>query len=166
MVAFTYAMPAGIPGTVNRTAEATVVAEILSPTSPPTQYGTAVVLDATTSLVRAPATADLSAVVYGLYVRPYPTQSGQDPLGTSTPPTSGSANVLKRGYMSVLLRGATAVTQKGTPANVWTGAPAGGQIPGGITAVAPAAGSCVALPGAYFMGPADAGGFTEIAFNL
>jgi hypothetical protein len=123
-------------------------------------------MDAVTSTIRAPATADLSTALYGMLVRPFPTQSSQDPLGVSTPPTSGRGDVLKRGYMTVLLRGATTVTAKGQQANVWTGAPAGGQIPGGVTAVAPAAGSCVVLPGAYFMGPADAGGFTEIAVNL
>lgn len=167
MVALQYAMPAGIPGTVNRTTEATVQAEILHATLAPTQYGVAVVMDVT-GTIRAPATADLGPALVGLYCRPYPTQSSQDGLGVSTPPTFAQqsiGNVLKRGYMSVLLRGATPAV-KGAPANVWTGAAGGGQIPGGITAVAPAAGTCVALTGAVFMGPADAGGFTEIAYNL
>jgi hypothetical protein len=166
MVAFQYTLPAGIPGTVNRIHDATVLAEILHTTLYPTLYGTVVCMDAATGTIRAPATADV--VFDGLYSRPYPTQSGQDPLGTSTPPTAAQqpvGNVLKRGFMSVQLRGASAAA-KGQQANVWTGAPAGGQVPGGITAVAPAAGSCVVLPGAFFRGPADAGGFTEIEYNL
>lgn len=163
MVAFTYAMPAGIAGTVNRAHDATVVAEIIDAAAPPTQYGTAVVMDAATGTVRAPTATDLGPAMYGLYVRPYPTQSSQDPLGTSTPPPTGKANVLKRGFMSVLLRGATAAA-KGAPVEVWIGAAGGGQIPGGITAVSGA--NSVALPNAYFMGPADAGGFTEVAYNL
>jgi hypothetical protein len=164
MVAFQYAMPAGIPGTVNRVHDATVVAEILNPTTPPTQYGTAVVMDAATGTIRVPIAAD--TVFDGLYSRPYPTQSSQDPLGTSTPPTyvqQPIGNVLRRGFMSVLLRGATAAA-KGAPVYVWTAAAAGGQIPGGITAVSGA--SSAVMPGAFFRGPADPGGFTEVEYNL
>jgi hypothetical protein len=73
--------------------------------------------------------------------------------------------VLRRGYILVKLGGATAAV-KNAPANVWTGTAGGGQVPGNITAVAPAAGSCVALPNAVFMSAADANGIVEVAYNI
>jgi hypothetical protein len=121
-------------------------------------------MDAATGTIRIPTAP--SDVIDGFYVRPYPTQSSQDPLGVSTPPTFTQqpvANVLKRGFMSVKLNGATAAA-KGMPVMVWGAAAAGGQIPGGVTAVTGA--SSITVPGTYFVGPADPGGFTEIAYNL
>ena len=169
MVAFTFRMPAGIPGAVNRVNDATVEAQVLSATNYPTTYGVGLAMDAATGTVRLPAAADTA--IYGLYVRPYPTHSSQDPLGVSTPPTppvAGAfgtpvANVLRRGYMTVQLMGATPAV-KGAQAYVWIAAAAGGQVPGGITAVN-TAGSSLPLPG-VFMGPADPTGNTEVALNI
>ena len=160
MVAFNLRMPAGIAGNLNRNgAGSTVEAQIIMPTNPPTFYGMGVVMDNAAGQIRPPTTGD---VIYGLYIRPYPTQAGQDPLGTDTPPTSGEASICKRGYVSVLLRGA-APAVKGAAANVWIAAAAGGEVPGGITA---ATGANVVALGGYFTGAADAQGFTEVAYNL
>jgi hypothetical protein len=162
MGAFQYSMPAGIPGAVNRVgASPTVVAETIDAALPPTQYGTAVMMDAATGTIRVPTTGDTA--FYGMLVRPYPTNASQDGLGVNTPPASGICNIMKSGFMTVLLRGATAAVKNGA-VNVWLAAAAGGQIPGGITAVS--SGSTAALPGAYFVGPADANGMTEIGFNI
>jgi hypothetical protein len=73
--------------------------------------------------------------------------------------------VLRRGYILCKLGGATAAV-KNAPVNVWTGATAGGQVQGNVTAVAPAAGSCVALPNAVFMSAADTNGIVEVAYNI
>ena len=155
MVAFQFRMPAGIPGAVNRVHDATVEAQIIDESNPPLAYGTGIVIDETTGKVRPPATGD---TIYGVYVRPYPTQSSQDPLGTDTPPKIGEANVLVRGYMTVLLRGADPAV-KGAKAYVQST----GATIGGVTAE-----EDMPFPGvgAYFMGPADADGFTEIAVNI
>jgi hypothetical protein len=171
MVAFLPNMPSGFPGALNRWEHATVEGQPINTTTPPTAYGTVVVMDVATGTVRAPATADTTGF-YGLNVLPYPTQgfgvppgSLNDPIGSATPPVSGTASVLRRGYMLCKLGGATAAV-KGAQANVWTGATAGQQVVGNITAVAPAAGSCVVLPGAMFMSAADANGIVEVAYNI
>lgn len=164
-MAIQFRMPAGIPGVANRLHDATIEAQILDAALPPLHYGTGVVMDAATGQIRAPNATDTAASVYGLFVRPYPTQAGQDPLGTDTPPVSGVCNILKRGYMTVKLLGATAAV-KGAPVHLGIAASGGGNIAGGITADAPAAGTIIALTNAYFMGAADPAGNTEIAYNL
>jgi hypothetical protein len=170
MVAFQFRMDVGYPGATNRNHDATVEAQLINSTTPPTAYGIGVAMDAATGSIRPPVTADTA--IYGLYVRPWPTQgfgvppgSLNDPLGAATPPVSGIGNVLKRGYMTVKLQ-STAAAVKGAPVQIWTGAAAGPHVPGGINADAAAAGSNVTLPNSYFMGAADANGITEIAVNI
>jgi hypothetical protein len=164
-------MPTGFPGALSRVEHATVEAQQINTTTPPTYYGQVVVMDPATGTIRPPATADVAGF-YGLSVRPYPTQgfgvppgSLNDPIGAATPPPAGTVDVLRRGYMLVKLGGATAAV-KNAPVNVWTGASAGGQTQGNVTAVAPAAGTCVALPNAIFMSGADANGIVEVAYNI
>ena len=85
-------------------------------------------------------------VVYGFVVREY----GQ----------VGADGSRKDGFLSVLRRGYIAVKSAGTPA-------IGGVVylaaDGTLTAEK---GSNTALTGAQFMGPADADGVVEIAFNI
>jgi hypothetical protein len=173
MVAYLLNMPSGFPGALSRWEHATVEAQPINTTTPPLSYGIIVVMDAATGTIRQPQTAD-TAGFYGLNVRPYPTQ-GFGPAGSgalsaplptpAVPPTSGATDVMRRGYMYCLLGGATAAV-KGAGVNVWTGATAGAQVQGNVTAVAPAAGSCVALPNATFMSAADANGIVEVSFNI
>ena len=73
MVAFTYRMPAGIPGAVTRSSAATIEARPLDPTNYPTTFGVAVAIDATTLALRSITTGDVAEAVYGIYVRPFPT---------------------------------------------------------------------------------------------
>jgi hypothetical protein len=169
MVSYVYRMPAGIPGTVNRIgANATIETMNVTPfgtTGAPTAYGVPLVIDATTGNVgNARILTSGDTAVYGILAREFPTQSSQDGLGTSTPPLSGLISVLKRGYMMVLLSGTTAAV-KGGQVYVWTAAASGSHIVGGFEAASPG-GSGFALTGCYFMGPADANGNTEIAFNI
>jgi hypothetical protein len=164
MVAYTYRMPAGIAGDVNRFhAGTTIEVNEIDASDPPTEYGIFVILDASVHAIRPLNTGDTTW--YGLNVRPFPTSqvNTTDGLGVSTPPVSGVEDVLKRGYMTVRLRGATAAV-KGGAVYGWAGATAGGHDRGGVEAAAGASG--ILITGAYFMGPADANGITEIAFNL
>ena len=161
---FTYRMPAGIPGTLNRTSTATVEAALLDATNYPTVYGVPVAVDATTKNIRKIGAGDASANVFGFYVRPYVTNNSQDGLGASTPPVSGICNVMKRGYMSVQLGGVAAAAKGGT-VYVRIAAAASGKPLGGVEAAADSTNTFV-LAGAYFTGPADASGNCEIAFNL
>ena len=166
MVAYTFRMPAGIPGEVNRAQTATIVTEILTPsgtTGAPTAYGIPVVIDATSGQVRSMTSTDTAA--YGVLVRPYPTNSSQDPLGTSTPPTSGPCDVLRRGFIQVLLSVTQAATNGGQ-VYIWTAAPSGSHITGGWEAANPGGSGISAPAQSFFQGPADSNGNTEISFNL
>lgn len=165
MVAYLFRMPAGIAGEISRFDGATVEPQTITAgpaTDSPTEYGLAVQIDATTGNIRPVKAADTA--VYGLLVRPYPTNSGQEALGVGTPNQTAGAecNVMRRGYMTVKLRTGTAV--KGAPAYVWKAAASGGNIPGGFTATDPTT-SGIALP-ATFVGAADANGNVEIAYNI
>jgi hypothetical protein len=99
-------------------------------------------------------------------LRPYPIQgNGTDPLGTSTPPTSGVTDILKRGYVMVSLGGTTAATKGGT-VYVRVATPSAGKPLGGFEAASDTT-NTVAMPSNwYFTGPADAYGITEIAVNI
>lgn len=167
-------MPAGIPGEVNRGWAAVIESQVITPfgtTGAPTAYGVPLIVDATAGNIgnmRTIVAGDTPAVAgllpYGILVRPFPTGGSQDPLGTSTPPTQGACDVLKSGYINVLLSG-TSPAVKGNQVYIWTAAASGSHIVGGWEATNPS-GSGIALPGSYFMGPADAGGITEIAYNV
>jgi hypothetical protein len=158
-------MPAGIPGAVNRAFQSTIEQQLIDGTNPPTGYGLPVAIDATSKKARGVTTGDAATAIYGLNVRPYPTQgNGTDGLGTATPPTSGIMDVLKRGYISVHLGGATAAAKNGT-VYVRVAAAAGGKPIGGIEAASDTTNTIV-MANSYFMGPADADGNVEIAFNI
>lgn len=163
MAAFTYRMPVGIPGSLNRAEHATVEAQIIDSAAPPTKYGIAVKL--VSGLIRGLAASDAGSVVYGFLVRPFPTQSSTDPLGTSTPPTSGPCDVLRRGY--IMVKVALGTVTKNLPVYVVT--TAGGSVVVGdlVTAASPAGGgTAVLIAGAVYTGPADADGSCEIAYNI
>ncbi len=162
MTAFTYRMPAGIPGDITRKDSAIVEPNIIDEDTPPTVYGNPVkIVD---GLVQPIESGDIAADVYGLLVRPFPTNSSQDPLGTSTPPESGPCDVLKLGYMSVKLNNTTAAA-KGAAVYVRVADGTVDHPIGGIEAAADG-GDCVALAKAYFTGAADESGNVEVAFNL
>lgn len=163
MVAYTYRMPAGIPGDANRSQSLTIEPQYYDPANPCGSYGIPVVR--TANGIRPVQASDTLAEIYGLLVRPYPTTGGNpsDPLGTSTPPTSGQCDVLKRGYMVVKLNGSTAAAADGV-VYVRVATPGSGKPVGGIEAAADST-NTVAL-NAYFMGAADANGNVEIAYNL
>lgn len=161
--AFLYRMPAGIPGDVTRASQSTIEPVFLDPTLPFAGYG---LFGKIASGKFVPFGAgDVSGADYGLLVRAYPTTggSGADPLGTSTPPTKGVADVLRRGYMTVRLNAGTA--SKDGAVYVRVAAAAAGKPIGGIEAVADST-NTVAITIASFMGPADASGNVEIQYNI
>lgn len=161
---FTFRMPAGIPGAISRGAgQATIDPVVLNASAAFPRYG---MFGKTVSEKFVPLeSGDAAAVITGLLVRPFPTQSSQDGLGTSTPPTSGAADRLKRGYM-------TATLAKGTSAKdgqVYVVTTAGGTVSVGdiVTSTTPAGGGTgVLVVGCFFTGPADANGIVELAFNI
>jgi hypothetical protein len=162
-VAFTYRMPAGIPGDVN----------LMDPANPVTAYGLAVAMDSVSYKIRPIGVGDTVANVYGVLARPFPANAqtaanffGSVPLGTpAVPPVNGVVDILKRDYMTVLLNGAVAAAPNGL-VYVRVATPAAGKPLGGFEAAADGGNTIVMPAGTYFRGPADAGGNTEIAWRI
>lgn len=168
MAAFTYRMPAGIPGTVNRAEHATIEAQYADTTNSPDTFGGPVKVAGTK--VQKMGSADAATAFYGFLVRAFPGGPSTDPIGTDTVPTPTATglhalvNVLRRGYlMTRLSTGSVAALKNGTVylrvATAGTGKPIGG-----LEAAADGA-NTVVLP-AVFMGPADSSGNIEIAVNI
>jgi hypothetical protein len=163
--AILFAMDYGVAGSLSRGAgQATVESQKFVSAAPFASYGLPAKLVAGTGIEPMSATGD-GAKIYGFLVRPYPITSpnASDPLGTSTPPTSGVANVMRRGYMSVKCNAGTPAQNGQVYVRVANGA--AGTPVGGVEA-ASVAGTTEAVTGAFFMGSADADGNVEIAFNI
>jgi hypothetical protein len=164
--AFISRMPAGIAGTLSRSAaQSTVDTVNLTPNGAAgafPAYGLGGLIDAVTGNFRLPAVGD--AAITGVLVRPFPTNNSQDGLGTSTPPTKGLADRLLRGYISVLLSGPTLPVKDG-PVWVRIQNPIAGKFVGGFEAAADGANTVVVV-GSRFSGPPDASGVTELLFNI
>lgn len=170
-VAFTYRMGAGFAGDLNRSHPFSIEPCLIDASAPPLGYGLAVVADATSNGVRQMAAGDGALLdVYGVTVRPYPTQqqSGgmSSAFGSIAPPITGVIDVLKQGYIMVpVVVGATAAA-KGGPVFVWIAASGGGHLQGGFETTA-TGGSTIELPTprCSFNGPPDASGIGEIIFH-
>lgn len=163
MVAFTTRAPAGFPGTVSRSDSLTIEQEIIDSGTPPTAYGQAVKI--VSGKLRPLASGDAGTVASGWLVKPYPAQSSTNSLGTATPPSSGIADRLKRGFLMVALKDGTAAKD----AQVYVVTTAGGSwVVGDVVASASptGGGTGVAITNAFFTGPADASGNVEIAYKI
>lgn len=163
MTAFLYRMPNGVAGDLSRPSVATVETGVHDSALPFPGYG---LPGKNVSGKFVPvASGDAATVIYGFLVRPYPTQgaNASDALGTSVPPTTGAANVLRRGYINVKVNAGTA--SLGSAVYVRVAAAAAGKPIGGIEAVADST-NTVVVAGASFMSAADASGNAEIAFNI
>jgi len=163
--AYQFRMPAGFAGDLQRAEVATIETQLIDSTTPPTSFGVAVKY-VSGKVQPINNSADTASLVQGVNLRAYPIQgNGTDPLGTSTPPTSGVTDILKRGYVMVSLGGTTAAAKGGT-VYVRIAAAAAGKPLGGFEAAADST-NTIALPSNwYFTGPADAYGITEIAVNI
>lgn len=160
MVAYVTRVPAGFPGSITREDSKTVLQEIIDSTTPPTAFGGVVKL--VSGKLQPIASGDAATVAYGFLARSFPTQSSTNAFGAATPPTSGIADVLRRGFIAVKL--AQGTSAKGGA--VFVRVTAASQKFVGDIETAADSGNCVQVPGAYFMGPADATGVTEVAYNV
>lgn len=163
--AYQFRMPAGFAGDLQRAEVATIETQQIDSAAPPTAYGVPVKL-VSGKIQPINSGSDTAAAVIGVNLRPYPIQTnGTDALGTSTPPTSGVTDILKRGYVMVSLGGTTAAAKGGT-VYVRVASASAGKPLGGFEAAADST-NTVAMPASwYFTGPADAYGITEIAVNI
>jgi hypothetical protein len=159
MTAFTTRMPAGVVGAISRFGNDTQVEPSLLNNAAIPAYGQVVKL--VTGKAGALASADAGTVAYGWAVRPFPHQSSVNALGAAVPDANSILDVMRRGYMSVSLKnGAPA---KGDQVYVVTTVGGSYAIGDVVASASPAGGgTAVAIPGATFMGPADANGITEI----
>jgi hypothetical protein len=166
MVAFVLRMPSGIPGALSRQGSALVTEpNILLSTNPPVSFGVPTVVDPTTGHIRGVLVGDVAASVYGFLVRAYPTESGTNAFGTTTPNTALVSDVMRLGYMTVKVTNGTPVKNGA----VYTRTVLNGAIPaaviGDVEAVADGTNTFV-IPGAQFTGGMDANGNCEISYAL
>lgn len=165
-IAFTYRMPGGFAGDVNRTHPASIEPALMDPTSPPTYFGQTVVVAAASQGVRAVGVVDDSALtdIYGVVCRAYPIQQSSGGMaasfGSGAPPINQPVDILKSGYIMVPVNG---VPIKGGQAFVWAKPTSGAHIQGGFEAAA-TGGSTISLPlNSYtFNGGPDANGICEV----
>lgn len=169
MSVITYRMPAGVQGDVLPASVPTLESQALGAIAF-TQYGIA----GKAAAGKFIPIAAQNDVVYGFLVRPFPITgaNASDALGTAVPPTTGIANILRRGYFvaSVQLGGATCALGSGAFLRYQN--PSGTQIIGGIEGAT--SGNNYQLTstyvlsggGAYFTGPTDANGLATVAFNI
>ena len=163
MVAYTYRMPSGIPGTISRESQSTVESTYLDPTTPFPAYGRFAKNVAGKS--QPIGAADVATSIYGLLIRPFPTTglNPSDPLSASVPPTSGVGNLVRRGYVTVQNNFGTAAL--GGIVYIRIAVPSGPKVIGGIEAASDGANTII-VPNCNFMSAADASGNVEIAYNI
>lgn len=169
-----FRMPAGFPGDVNRTHPVAIEPVTMDPTNPPTAYGQPGVIDATSKLFRRLGAGDTALTdVYGITVRPFPTQQqstvnfGQAVIGGDAPTSINKVDVMRSGYIMVKLNNPTAQpSAKGGTVNIWIAASSGANVQGQFNASA-TGGSTIALPTprCTFNGAPDADGNVEVIFH-
>ncbi len=165
MTTFQFRMPAGIPGALTRVEHATVEPQLFDAANPCPAYGVPVKINGA-GKIQPIGAADVVAAVYGLLVRPFPTNAGQEPLGTSTPPQNGGiADVLRRGYMMVLLSSGSVAAVKAGQVYIRIATAGAGKPIGGYEAAAGGT-NTLAVTDFFFTGPADANGNIEVEFNI
>jgi hypothetical protein len=154
-------MAQGIPGEITRVSASVVEGQPLNSSLPFSAYGLPVKI-VSGKVVPITNTGD---VVWGFLSRPFPITgaNASDPLGTSVPPTTGVANVMRRGYMSVFVQNGAASAALGSAVYIRFQNPGGGKIVGGLEASS--SGDTYQLTNAAFMGPADANGNAEISWG-
>ncbi len=163
--AFLTRMPAGVAGDVSRKGLSKIEPRAMNRSAPVLRYGEGLKLVG--DKIQPIASGDtIAADFYGLGVRPYPMQpnSLNQGLAEGSPNVDHPLDVLVSGYMTVKCNA-------GTPAlggTVYCRVSASGldsQPIGGIEADADGS-DCEAVPGAIFMGVADADGMVEIRYNI
>lgn len=164
---FTFRMGAGFAGDVNRGHPASIQPCLIDPNAPPTAYGQAVLVDATSQGVRPLVAGDIAVTeIWGVTARPYPIQQpttannyGAAPYGSITPPALQPIDVLRGGYIMVQVVGNPV---KGGSVYIWCAASGGGHTIGGFEAAA-SSGNTAALDANYqWNSPPDSSGIAEL----
>lgn len=149
MVAFLKRMPFGIAGDVTRQSQSKIEAGVLNAALPFPGYG---LFGKNVAGKFVPiAAADVAASVYGILVRPFPTQGANE------------ADVLRSGYINV--KNNAGVPALGGAVYIRVADGTVNQPIGGIEAAADGA-DTILVAGATFMSGQDASGNCEIAYNI
>ncbi|MBK5145853.1 hypothetical protein I2494_19480 [Budviciaceae bacterium BWR-B9] len=163
--AYLYRMPIGIPGGVTRPRDLTIEPVALNYQNQFTSYGLVgkYVGDKFVPLVDG----DTIDKVKGILVRPFPITSFAD-LAYIGVNVNQIGDNLKRGYICVKVTAGNAVTaQKGAPIYVRVAAGTSGSPVGSFVLTQDAtATNTPQLPNAEVMGPGEADGRIEIAYNI
>lgn len=166
-VAYSYRMPAGYAGDINRAHPFSVEPALPNAANPPTLYGEVVMVDAATNSVRKITAADTGVVrIYGTVARDWPTQQTQQTSmnttpGSGTPPTNRALSIMRWGYVMGRVNGTP--TKNGT-VYVWVAASTGAHVQGTFETAA-SAGNTATLVNATFNGPPDVNGICEIVID-
>jgi len=160
MPAYAFRLPAGTAGELSRTG-ATIQPEILDPTNTPLRFGEPVRMAAGRAAILNGSS--VAADIYGFLARSYPTQSNTNTFGPAAPVGGQPGNVMRRGYMLVQLRAGTAAKRGAVFVRIANASAS--QPIGGVEAAADGV-NTIQVPNCEFMGPADATGVTEIAYNI
>lgn len=165
-VAFQFRMGTGFPGDVNRFHPASIEPNQNNATNPLDVYGNAVVVNSADNTVRKILTSDSAiTTIYGIGVRPYPTQTmtggPNAAFGVGSVNVNQPLDVLRSGYFFSKVN-----TSGGTPAKdgtvyLWVAASTGTHVLGGFEAAA-SGGNTVALTNVFFNGPTGSDGVGEL----
>ncbi|MEN0630617.1 hypothetical protein AAIG33_24890 [Phytobacter ursingii] len=162
--AYLQRMPLGIPGAITRPRDCTIEPVSLDPANLFTSFGLAGKY-VNNNFVPLAAGDDVS-VVKGIFVRPFPIMSQTDIayLGVTT---SQVGDKLARGYICVKAPATAATAKRGDPVYVRVAAPTASSPLGSLLLTADAtASNTPQLTKAEVMGPGDATGLVEIAYNI
>lgn len=157
-------MPLGIAGAVTRPRDLTIEPDLLDPANKFSAYG----LPGKYSNNKFVPLVDGDTIdkVAGIFVRPYPIQSQTDMayLGITT---TQMGDKLARGYICVLVGADASAAKKGDPIYVRVTAGTSGSPVGSFLLTPDAtATNTPQLTKATVMGPGDATGRVEIAYNI
>ena len=159
-IAFTFRMPSGFAGDVNRTHPFSVIPKLQDVTNPIARYGNAAIYTTTPSARGAIAGDTAVTKIQGIAVRPYPTSQTSSSLlgapatiGAATPPVTGIIDVLEEGFIWVPIPTGQTPQQTGS-VFLWIAATSGAHIQGGFESVTGGA-STVTLSNAFWTGGVD-----------
>ena len=171
MTAFTFRMPAGFAGEVNRTHPASISPEQNDTTNPIALPGLIAMMTATGTVRNALASDTSNGDIWGIAVRAFPIQQTSSAnayasvgYGGVAPGTAQPIDTLRSGFILVPVVGSPV---KGGAVYVWTAAASGSHVQGGFEAATPGgSGFQITVGRCYWNSPADANGLAELAFNV
>lgn len=162
MVAFTTRMPIGFVGMLSRDPQQAIIeTEMLDVTVVPTAFG--LFVKTVAGKVQAFAAGDTAALITGLLIRGFPTQSLSNGFGNPAPVGGNICNRMRKGYAIVNVPYGTPSLDSIVYVRLDTGG--NGGVVGQIEATSDTTHNA-AVPNARFTGNADASNNAELALGM